>query len=330
MIHDTNQKIPTQKRGRHKPRRGAALFAAVMATALLVSMIGLAALTLVRVEREDSSIGSERMLARSNARSAVELALRVLANDSNWRTTYASGTETTPLAVGDPELGLVSWNITDTDGSLLDTDTELCVMGFGRVGNTIQITSLAVESVADSQLLRSQSDATNVSDGELTDTEWWCQYLKVTLPAGATGWRVTHIELYAERQTGNSDFEVRLYAPLPSNMPSTTQLDAVSLNSNAFSETLDWKTVTFSGDYWMAPTDGVCIALETTAITPPIRLRYTNGGLSEADSALITGNPTWNTYETGQALHYRVYGEYQAFNGLPQPIMGTWRWEAEP
>ena len=117
-----------------------------MLTALLVSLFGLSGLTLVRIERERASVTIDRVVARRNARSAVELALRVIANDSDWRNTYLNGQETAPQLIGSAANGTVSWLLKDSDGSLTDADTDLRLHGVGRVGNAVQVSSVKVIS----------------------------------------------------------------------------------------------------------------------------------------------------------------------------------------
>ena len=140
----TDGKPPSQRSRRHH-RRGAALYVAVMFTALIVSLLGLSGLTLVRVERERAALCTDRLMAMRNARSAVELALVVISNDSDWRNTYTNGDETTPQLIGASEQGMVSWVLEDSDGSLTDADTELRLHGVGRVGGAVQVRSVEIE-----------------------------------------------------------------------------------------------------------------------------------------------------------------------------------------
>ncbi len=123
-------------------RRGMSLYITVMSTALIASLLGLAGLTIVRIERKQTVTNSDILSARTNAASAVELALRVLANDPNWRTNYTSGVETVPQSLGPNAIGTLSWVLEDSDGSLTDGDTKLRLKGVGRVGNTVQVSSL--------------------------------------------------------------------------------------------------------------------------------------------------------------------------------------------
>jgi len=126
-------------------RRGAALYVAVFSTALICSLLGLAALNIVAVEREQSAQSNDMLTARMNARAAVELALHRINNDPDWRTNYVSGAETTPQQLGPNGEGTLSWVIEDSDGSLTDEDTQLSLRGIGRVGDVVQVARAQVK-----------------------------------------------------------------------------------------------------------------------------------------------------------------------------------------
>ena len=136
----------TLPRSRPPARRGMSLYLTVMSTALTVSLFGLSGLTIVRIERKQTATSTEILDARANAASAVELALRVIANDPNWRTTYTSGVETTPKPLGGS--GTVSWMLVDSDGNLTDADIDLRLKGIGRAGvNVVQVSSVQVQEI---------------------------------------------------------------------------------------------------------------------------------------------------------------------------------------
>ena len=125
-------------------RRGTALYVTVLSTSLIVSVLGLAGLTLVKIERREMATGDDRRLARLNANSAVELALRVIDNDPDWRTTYTSGVETTPQTLGPDSAARSVGSSRTRTLSLADADTDLRVVGIGRVGNVVQVSSVAM------------------------------------------------------------------------------------------------------------------------------------------------------------------------------------------
>lgn len=133
-----------KRRPTRQHRRGGALYIAVISTALIVSLLGLAGISIVRIERKEANSMNGMLIARYNARSSVELALRVIADDPNWRTTYPSGVETTPQSLGPNGIGTVSWVLEDSDGSLTDADTQLRLKGVGRVGQTVQVSSIGI------------------------------------------------------------------------------------------------------------------------------------------------------------------------------------------
>ncbi len=81
-------------------RKGSALYLSVISTAMIVTLLGLAGLKITQIERGQMAAGSDQKAARMHANSAVELALRVLAENSDWRSDYRSGTETAPYRLG--------------------------------------------------------------------------------------------------------------------------------------------------------------------------------------------------------------------------------------
>lgn len=125
-------------------RRGAALYVTVVTTSLIVSLLGLAGLTVLRIERIQMDSNGDRRTARTNANSAVELSLETLANDSNWRKTYASGVETTAQSLGAGGRGTLSWMLKDSDGLLTDDDVDLRLYGIGRIGSVVQVSSVQI------------------------------------------------------------------------------------------------------------------------------------------------------------------------------------------
>jgi hypothetical protein len=116
-----------------------------MSVALIVSLLGLAGLNVVRIERKRVGISTELLAARQNAESAVELALAVISADPNWRTGHTNGAETTPQSLGPNGSGTVSWIFEDSDGSLTDADTDLRLKGVGRVDSVVQVSSVQVQ-----------------------------------------------------------------------------------------------------------------------------------------------------------------------------------------
>lgn len=311
-------------------RRGAALYITVMSTALLVSLLGLAGLTVMRIEHQQSQAETQVLAARCNARSAVELALARIDSDSNWRSTSTNGVESARVSLGPGHTGTLSFMFVDSDGSLNDPDRQLRLYGIGRADNAVQVCSIALATNTQGPIVvRSETSFSDLRVGEVDSNDWWCQYLKATLPANALGWKVTAVDLYCQRDHSSRSVDFRLYEPLAHNMPSDTVIDSVVRDSSSFSSLIGWQRITFAGESWLAPEDGICLAVQSTASQAPLRLYYRDD-VHASHSALIKGKPVWNEYDSDEALLYRLYGVYQTSDGQMRPIAGSWRSEAAP
>ena len=101
-------------------RRGSA-YAIVLATSTLVTLIGLASLTLARVERRGQAGVEHAPQARMNALAGIDFALLIVNQDLNWRSTHSvpvTGRQMPSdgaydLAASDPVDGNLTNNNTD-------------------------------------------------------------------------------------------------------------------------------------------------------------------------------------------------------------------------
>lgn len=216
--------VPTA-RGRRRPRRrGTALYVIVLSTALITSLLGLAALAVVRIERRQASTSNHLLDARMNARAAVELALRVIANDPNWRTTHTNGAETTPQSPGPGATGTVSWILEDSDGDLSNEDADLRLKGVGRVGNVVQVSSVKLEKSAVSLdvLERTTYSAQNVT---VVD-QVWTSGGPISTPAALTLNNTLNGDAEAGSVTNGGSVTGTLTTPFdPLTMPQATVFD---------------------------------------------------------------------------------------------------------
>lgn len=326
--------VNTTLKHRLRFRRGGALYVMVLSTTLIVSLLGLAGVAIVRIERRQADGVDAMLRARQNARSAVEQALRVVADTPDWRTTYPHGVESTPKSLGPNGRGTVSWMITDSDGNLSDIDGNLTLHGIGRVGDAVQVSSLGVQAAAAGPYLLRYYDNPfnylNLRTERVEDDEYYGQYLLPSIPWNAIGWRVTGIQFYGKREYSDRILKARIYLPTGANMPSSTVVDSVDVNSSSFSTNFGWKTITFNGQTMLDPDVGICFSLETTESLPPIEFQYYDGGVFETISALLAGDPGWDTYSTSKALRYRLYGVYVTPDGELQPISGSWQRQVSP
>ncbi len=320
---------PSSKRS----RRGSALYITVLSTTLIVALLGLAGLTIVRIERLQTNISGDRRTARVNADSAVQLALRVIANDPNWRTTYTNGVETAPQSLHADATGTLSWILEDTDGSLADGDTILKLKGVGRAGDAVQVSSvqLAPNSVSVGPVTFKENTAQ--SNFEYVDqTKWWAQYVKPDLPADAIEWKVSSVEIMGGKSNvANETLLVKLYLPDTSNMPET-QVDALQAAEAGFPSTADWLLFQFPGQPGLDPNLGVCVALECTTKKAAAFFHYLTSGDTDPNSELIRGSQAsgWTTVEPGGALMFRLHGTYESATGGLHAVTSSWTHDSYP
>ncbi|MFQ5730801.1 MAG: hypothetical protein ACE5KM_02480 [Planctomycetaceae bacterium] len=150
------------RRGRATDRRGAALFAIVMSTALIVSLLALAALNVMRIERSSALRGQDAADARRYAQAAIEIGLQRINDDPNWRTTFTSGIWERNRPIGDGTYTLEG--IDRVDGVLATPDTDAVVLiGTGRKGSATQ--KFQVTLVKDTRGLSSLKVAMHAGGG---------------------------------------------------------------------------------------------------------------------------------------------------------------------
>ena len=115
-------------------RRGS-VYVAVLGVAMIVGIMGLCGMHLARLQLKGTQATNGRQEARILAISAVDHAVSMMNDNSNWRTDYVNDVEVGPYSFGD---NTFSWKLVDEDGDLADDTTDpLWVYGIGRVGNAV-------------------------------------------------------------------------------------------------------------------------------------------------------------------------------------------------
>jgi len=113
---------------------------------MLVTLIGLSALMLVRGQRLQVNAAIDTDQARLNAESGAELAMQLIASDTKWRTTFASGIIANKLPLSS---GTYSVTVTDpVDGNLGNRTTDPVVLRCtGSRGVATQILEVTLDPV---------------------------------------------------------------------------------------------------------------------------------------------------------------------------------------
>lgn len=126
-MHSNNQELH---------RRPGSVYFVVLSMASLVTVIGLAALSTVRVQRQITEGENDLAQARLSASSAVDLGRLWIAADANWRTKFTNGDWATGAELLDAARGTFSVaGVDPVDGDLADSaDDPLLLTGTGVKG----------------------------------------------------------------------------------------------------------------------------------------------------------------------------------------------------
>lgn len=114
-------------------RNRGSIYLFVLASSLIITIIGMGSLFAVRVQSRSARTAEAATHVRLCAQSALELGLLMVTQDPNWRTTQANGHWLSGTSLGDATLSLEG--IDPLDGDLTDNEYEpLVLTGTGQKG----------------------------------------------------------------------------------------------------------------------------------------------------------------------------------------------------
>ena len=103
-------------------RNRGSIYLFVLASSLIITIIGMGSLFAVRVQSRSARTAEAATHVRLCAQSALELGLLMVTQDPNWRTTQANGHWLSGTSLGDATLSLEG--IDPLDGDLTDNEYE--------------------------------------------------------------------------------------------------------------------------------------------------------------------------------------------------------------
>lgn len=157
-------------------------------------------------------------------------------------------------------------------------------------------------------LLFSHDTNSNLNEGYVQDDQWWGQYFKPALPADAVSWSVTRTKFSVRRrQDEPATTKIELRLPNADLTPSGTVIDRVTMEQMSLPKGWTWIEKSFVNASGLNPAKGLCLTL-TTSSDDAASIRYRKENVTLSGSALLFGNPTWQTPQTDQALLLYVYG----------------------
>ncbi len=169
-------------------------------------------------------------------------------------------------------------------------------------------------SVGSETLLSSHDDAAFGSfiAVQLSQTNWYAQFVRPVLPANAVSWKITRIELYTRRTGANAAEFIGIYATDDFERPTGAAL--VSGGISGLATSFAWLSTPISGCPDLDPTRGICIVLgvKGTSTSYFARYMYETGGmpmptrthyLTSTDAGV-----TWSDADLYKDLRFKLYG----------------------
>lgn len=125
--------MPFSRRSRRRAR-GGYLYVSVLLTSLVVSTMGLVALSAAALRLRSATDANDWAEAQILAQSAIDDVALQFENDTNWRSKFELNVEY-PAPASALGNGTFTWKLVDDDGDLDDDDSDsVRVIGIGRVG----------------------------------------------------------------------------------------------------------------------------------------------------------------------------------------------------
>ncbi len=323
------------KRKTHDRCRGSA-YVLVLMVSVFVAVVGLSAMTAGRIQTRTANASQDAAKAGYYAQSMVDLGLYKAMTTPGWRTTHTNDTWTPDYTWGE---AIVTYKFVDEiDGDLANDPTQpVRLYGKTTVNNTVRIYSVKLlqpggATESPEMLLNSWDPATpNAGLQNIQEWYWHGQYIEPTLPANATSWKVTRVQFKARSSTGSTTdgvTKVQLRTADASGLPTTTVLEAFTMNETALTATPTWREFTFSNVSSLTPADHLCLVLEWSQGSKAAQVELDWSATPPGGYVSTSGKEAaWFTIGA-QALLYRVYGTYIASPPLA-PVAGTWRQEVQ-
>jgi len=317
---------------RHTRLRRGSVYIAVSGTAVLVSLVGFTAMHVSRLELDRATVQSERTYARQLAQSGVEFAMAAIDLDSNWRNNYSHNVMSSRNPMGVDEN--IRFRFLDrVDGNLgNNSDDPVEIQGIGQfrsskfIYSVTYATSVTGENQVGPLVIRSYEGGVATQD-PISSSAFMGQHFFPNLPAEATSWNISQIDIYLEKDGGTgSTLAVNLYNSDANGKPGTL-IESVSVAEASLpGGPEDWYPVTFSSATGLTPGQGYSFTIEHVSGGSAAIVHY-DTGVTQTDTHLLRGGPGWCNADSNQSLQYRINGTYttSTSSGDFTITPGSWR-----
>ncbi|TWU20970.1 Carbohydrate binding domain protein [Novipirellula galeiformis] len=136
--------VSCRHRSTAKQMRRGGISAIVLFSSLIVASIGLASLQLMRLQGRSAEESADFIAARVHARTALEIGMLKIRNDSFWRTHLGNGDWVSDQAIGNGSFSLSAIDPIDNDVTIGDNH-PIILTGTGRQADALFRTSVRLE-----------------------------------------------------------------------------------------------------------------------------------------------------------------------------------------
>ncbi len=174
----------------------------------------------------------------------------------------------------------------------------------------------AAQPVESAERVLAQCDTpagATLSTFNVITSEFISQYVRPTLPSGATSWKITRIQLFISKSGGHRNFRVSIVAASAALKPSATILATTTQSTSSLSSTAAWVEFALPVSA-IAPGSGVVILVDTID-SAKVNVDYAvNGGATQPfNTHMMTstdGGATWSAPNDTQDIRFLLYGTY--------------------
>ncbi len=182
-------------------------------------------------------------------------------------------------------------------------------------------------------LLAAHTSSHDLASVRIGASQWASQSFRVALPAGATGWKPTRVEVYC-RSTGDTGGQItaQLCSALSDGRPGWTVYCQSTTPEKELRTAYSWSSFSLPCSGYYSPYAAVAVVLKST-IGESCELRFQNKNVTTANYCFsITTNAggTWSI-RTGQGTLFEIYGLVvgTSSDSNSEMRLGTVRWELQ-
>jgi hypothetical protein len=138
------------------------------------------------------------------------------------------------------------------------------------------------------------------------------QYFKPNLPANATAWAVTRVQILARIRSGaEGESSVQIRPVSPSNLPTATKLGVASMPESSLDGDYAWRQFSFNNAGGLSPTSGAALLVDWVSGSESCEVQgqALSLALSDANMLRSTNGSNWTSAPLS-ALNCYIYGTY--------------------